>query len=148
MARTTTTTGKLLAKAPSAKQSKMAKAPVVDADFAAEWNSLEKAERRQIRRLVRIGRPQESADHARLAMAFAAYQRSRAWYRFFYLWIAPILVAGLVAGVNLHPIFIGMVLGGAAVAYMSRRNYKRADKINAPVLAGGTTAASVTPAAA
>ncbi len=147
MARTTTT-GKLLTKAPSAKQAKMAKAPVVDAEFAAEWNSLEKVDRRQIRRLVRIGRPQETAADARLAVAFAAYQRSRAWYRFFYLWIAPLAVAGLIAGVNLHPIFIGMVLGGLAIAYMSRRNYKRADKINAPVLADGTNASSVAPAAA
>jgi hypothetical protein len=147
MARTTTT-GKLLTKAPGATQSKMAKAPVVDAGFAAEWNSLEKAERRQIRRLVRIGRPQETADHARLAVAFAAYQRSRAWYRFFYLWIAPLAVAGLVAGLNLHPIFIGMVLGGLAIAYMSRRNYKRAETINASVLADGTSTASVAPVAA
>jgi hypothetical protein len=147
MARTTTT-GKLLTKAPSAKQSKMAKAQVVDPDFAAEWNSLEKAERRQIRRLVRIGRPQETRAEARLAISFAAYQRSRAWYRFFYLWIAPLAVAGMIAGLNLHPIFIGMVLGGLAIAYMSRRNYKRAEKINAPVLADGTTTASVAPAAA
>jgi hypothetical protein len=82
MARTTTT-GKRLTKAPAATKAKTAKAPVVDTDFAAEWNSLDKAERRQIRRLVRIGRPQESVEHARLGMAFAAYQRSRAWYRFF-----------------------------------------------------------------
>ena len=143
----TTTSGKLLSKAPSAKQSKMAKAPAVDAGFAAEWNSLEKAERRQIRRLVRIGRPQETVAEARMGVAFAAYQRSRAWYRFFYLWLAPILLAGLIAGLNLHPIFIGMVLGGAAVAYMSRRNYKRADVINAAVLAGAS-ATKAAPAAA
>jgi hypothetical protein len=147
MARTTTT-GKLLTKAPSAKQSKMAKAPAVDTDFAAEWNSLDKPERRQIRRLVRIGRPQESAEHARLAVAFAAYQRTRAWYRFFYLWLAPLAVAGLIAGLNLHPILIGMVLGGLAMAYMSRRNYKRAEKINAELLGEATVAPSVAPAAA
>ena len=64
MARTATT-GKLLTKAPSAKQSKMAKAPVVDEEFAATWNGMDKAERRQIRRLVRIGRPQESVDRGR-----------------------------------------------------------------------------------
>lgn len=147
MARTTTT-GKLLTKAPGAKQSKMTKAPAVAADFAAEWNSLDKAERRQIRRLVRIGRPQETVAEARLGVAFAAYQRSRAWYRFFYLWMVPITVAGLVAGLNLHPLVIGMVLGAAAVAYMSRRNFKRADTINAPVLAGERLTGSAAPAAA
>ena len=147
MARTRTT-GKLLSKAPDAKQSKMGKAPAVDAGFAAEWNSLDKAERRQVRRLVRIGRPQETAEHARLGTAFAAYQRSRAWYRFFWLWIVPLAVAGMVAGLNLHPLVIGMVLGAVAVAYMNRRNYKRADVINAPVLSGGSAAGSATPVAA
>jgi hypothetical protein len=135
MARTTTT-GKLLNKAPSAKQSKMAKAPVVDEEFAATWNGLEKAERRQIRRLVRIGRPQETLPEAELAVAFAAYQRSRPWYRFYFLWIVPLIVGGLIAGMNIHPLVVGMVLGAAAISFMTRRNFKRVEKINAPLLSG------------
>lgn len=144
MARTRTT-GKLLSKAPSAKHSKMAATPVVDEAFAATWNDLDKADRRQIRRLVRIGRPQETARDAELAVGFAAYQRTRSWYRFFWLWIVPLAVAGLIAGMNIHPIVVGLVLGAVAVAFMSRRNFKRVEKINASVLAGD---AGVVPAAA
>jgi hypothetical protein len=143
MARTTTT-GKLLSAAPRAKEAKMAKAPAVDAEFAAEWNALDKAERRQIRRLVRIGQPQATRTEARLAVAFAAYQRSRAWYRFFWLWIVPLGVAGVIAGLNLHPIVIGLVFGAVVVAIMSRRNYRRADRVNAAVLDGATGAVPAT----
>jgi hypothetical protein len=135
MARTTTS-GKLLTKAPAAKESKMSSTKVVDEAFAADWNGLDKADRRQIRRLVRIGRPQESVADAELAVGFAAYQRSRAWFRFFWFWIVPLAVAGLVAGMNLHPLVVGMVFGAVVVAYMSRRNYKRVERVNAPVLAG------------
>jgi hypothetical protein len=144
MARTRTN-GKLLTKAPSAKQSKMAATPVVDEAFAATWNGLEKAERRQIRRLVRIGRPQETVAEAELAVGFAAYQRTRAWFRFFYLWIVPLAVAGLIAGMNIHPLVVGMVFGAVVISIMSRRNFKRVEKINASVLAGET---AVVPAAA
>ena len=146
MARTPTT-GKLLAKAPSAKQSRMAKTPAVDTEFAAEWNSLEKAERRQIRRLVRIGRPQETVAEARLAVAFAAYQRSRAWYRFYFLWIVPVAVAGLIAGMNIHPIVVGMVFGAVVLSFMTRRNFTRTEVINAPVLSGEPAPGSAAPAA-
>lgn len=135
MARTTQSSGKLLSTTPRSKFKKMAKAPTVDPEFAATWNGLDKADRRQIRRLVRIGRPQESAADAELAVGFAAYQRTRPWFRFFWLWIVPIVVAGLIAGANLHPLFIGMVLGAAAVAIMARRNFKRTEKVNAAVRA-------------
>ena len=57
----------------------------------------------------------------------------------------PLAVAGIIAGANLHPLVIGLVLGAVAVSYMARRNYKRVEKINAPVL--GTEAPAV-PAAA
>jgi hypothetical protein len=135
MARTATT-GKLLTKAPSAKQSKMAKAPVVDEEFAATWNGMDKAERRQIRRLVRIGRPQETVAEAELAVAFAAYQRTRPWYRFYFLWIVPLALAGLIAGMNIHPLVVGLVLGAVAVSFMSRRNFKRVETVNAELLSG------------
>ena len=135
MARTATT-GKLLTKAPSAKQSKMAAAPVVDEEFAATWNGMDKAERRQIRRLVRIGRPQETVAEAELAVAFAAYQRTRPWYRFYFLWIVPLALAGLIAGMNIHPLVVGLVLGAVAVSFMSRRNFKRVENVNAPLLSG------------
>lgn len=151
MARTTTT-GKLLTKAPATKASKTSKgskgskANRVDLAFAARWNALDKDDRRRIRRLVRIGRPQATAAEAELANGFAAYQRTRPWYRFYFLWIVPIFVAAFIAASNLHPIVIGLVLGATAVSFMSRRNFTRAEKVNAEVLSGDGAAAA--PAAA
>ena len=106
----------------------------VDPVFAAEWNALDKPTRRQIRRLVRIGRQQENASDARLAVGFAAYQRTRPWYRLFWLWFIPMIVAGTIAGFALHPILIGVVLAVAGNAILVRRNFKKADWLNEPLL--------------
>jgi hypothetical protein len=130
----TTPSARLLTKAPAARDTRMSKRPAVDAAFAASWNALDRDDRRQIRRLVRIGRPKETRGDAELALGFAAYQRSRPWYRLFWLWIVPLTLAGVVAGMNTHPIVIGLVLGAAASAVMVRRNFRRAESINAPLL--------------
>ena len=119
----------------SAKPSKNVKSRAnVDPAFAAEWNALDKPTRRQIRRLVRIGRQQENATDARLAVGFAAYQRTRPWYRLFWLWFVPMIVAGTIAGFALHPILIGVVLAVAGNAVLVRRNFKKADWLNEPLL--------------
>jgi len=119
----------------SAKPSKNTKSRAnVDPAFAAEWNALDKPTRRQIRRLVRIGRQQENATDARLAVGFAAYQRTRPWYRLFWLWFVPMIVAGTIAGFALHPILIGVVLAVAGNAVLVRRNFKKADWLNEPLL--------------
>ncbi|MSZ93736.1 MAG: hypothetical protein F2584_06595 [Actinobacteria bacterium] len=133
------TAGKLMTSSSSEKPSKGAKAGSnVDPAFAAEWNALDKPTRRQIRRLVRIGRPQENADDARMAVGFATYQRSRAWFRFFWLWFTPLMVAGVIAGFAVHPIIIGMVLAAAGNAYLVRRAFKKTDWLNEPLLAGSS----------
>ena len=117
------------------KPSKVEKARAnVDPAFAAEWNALDKPTRRQIRRLVRIGRQQENATDARLAVGFAAYQRTRPWYRLFWLWFVPMIIAGTIAGFALHPILIGVVLAVAGNAILVRRNFKKADWLNEPLL--------------
>jgi len=105
-----------------------------DEAFVAQWNALDKRHRRQIRRLVRIGREQENVDDARLAVGFAAYQRTRPWYRFFWLWFPLLMVAGVVAGLALHPIVLGMVLAVAANALIVRRAFRRADWVNGRLL--------------
>lgn len=121
----------------SAKPSKAKKSvPNVDLAFASEWNALDKPTRRQIRRLVRIGRQQENATDARLAVGFAAYQRTRPWYRYFWLWFVPMVIAGTIAGFALHPILIGIVLAVAGNAVLVRRNFKKADWLNEPLLEG------------
>jgi hypothetical protein len=104
------------------------------AAFIATWNALPKAERRQIRRLVRIGRPVEHEDQAPLAVGFADYQASRPWWRYYWFWLVPAVVIALIAAVNIHPIVIGIVLGGMATAIMIRRNFKRVRVINAEFL--------------
>lgn len=109
---------------------------LVDRAFAAEWNGLEPGRRRQIRRLVRIGQAQENRLDARLACAFAAYQRSRSWYRWFWLWLVPLAVAGVIVGLGTHPIVLGVVLGSVVSAVMVRRNFRRVDAVNADLLNG------------
>lgn len=123
---------KKASKSASASSSKSS----VDLDFASEWNALDKPTRRQIRRLVRIGRQQENASDARLAVGFAAYQRTRPWYRLFWLWFIPMLAAGAIAGFAVHPILIGVVLAAAGNAVLVRRNFKKADWLNEPLLEG------------
>lgn len=110
--------------------------PGLDPNFVAEWNALDKPTRRQVRRLVRIGRQQENAEDARLAVGFAAYQRTRPWYRYFWFWIIPLLVAGVIAGFALHPILIGVVLAVCGNAVLVRRGFSKADWLNEPLLGG------------
>lgn len=149
MARTNTS-GKVLTTAPSAKatraekkrQAATASVSPEFAEFAGTWNELEKDRRRQIRRLIRIGQPQESVADAELAIGFATYQRTRPWFRFFWLWIVPLTIAGIMAGANVHAIVIGLVLGAAASAALVRRNFKRVEKVNAELLAGDTIPAT------
>jgi hypothetical protein len=130
--------GKLLKSAKPAKSARVSKASAIDPDFASRWNATDKSERRQIRRLVRIGRPQETEADARLAVGFAAYQRTRPWYRFFWLWFVPVIIGGLGASFATHPIVIGMVAGVAVNALLVRRAFRRTDIVNAPVLEATT----------
>ncbi|MFM8862154.1 MAG: hypothetical protein ACKOIA_06845 [Acidimicrobiia bacterium] len=106
----------------------------VDAAFVAQWNALDKQHRRQVRRLVRIGREQENVADARLAVGFAAYQRTRPWFRFFWLWFPVLSVAGIVAGLALHPIVFGMILAVLGNALLVRRAFRRADWVNERLL--------------
>lgn len=133
-------TGKMLKSSKPVKPAKVSKASSVDPDFANRWNATDKSERRQIRRLVRIGRPQETEADAQLAVGFAAYQRTRPWYRFFWLWYVPVIIGGLGASLATHPIVIGMVAGVAVNALLVRRAFRRTDMVNAPVLEGTASA--------
>jgi hypothetical protein len=129
-------TGKVLKSSKPAKPAKVSASSAVDPDFAGRWNATDKSKRRQIRRLVRIGRPQETEADARLAVGFAAYQRTRPWYRFFWLWFVPIIIGGFGASFATHPIVIGMVAGVAVNALLVRRAFRRTGIVNAPMLEG------------
>jgi len=52
----------------------------------------------------------------------------------FWLWFVPMIVAGTIAGFALHPILIGVVLAVAGNAVLVRRNFKKADWLNEPLL--------------
>lgn len=104
------------------------------AAFIKTWNATPAPERRQIRRLVRIGRRVETPEQAPLAVGFADYQRTRAWWRYFWIWLVPAGVLSLVAAVNIHPIFVGIVLGALASVFVVRRNFKRVRIINGEFL--------------
>ena len=98
--------------------------------FIETWNATPAPERRQIRRLVRIGRPVENPEQVPLAVGFADYQATRSWWRLFWFWFIPAVLIALIAAVNMHPIVIGLVLGAAASAFVIRRNFKRVRTIN------------------
>ena len=102
--------------------------------FAQRWNALDKTHRRQIRRLARIGRTQETTEDAQLAVVFAAFQQSRSWYRRFWLWFPVLVIAGVIAGFAIHPLIVGVVIGFAANALFVRRNYSRVSLVNADLL--------------
>ncbi len=135
MSNSSRASGRLLEATPPSSTRRLKRSASVDVtDLASQWNDLEKGERRQIRRLVRIGQPQENSENAELAVRFAAFQRSRPWFRFFWLWIVPLTIAGTIAGGSIHPLVVGLVLGAAVSAVMVRRNFKRVEKVNAELL--------------
>ena len=98
---------------------------IVVAVFAEEWNELPYRDRRRLRRLVRIGRLPEDPKEARLAREFAVHQRTRMWWRYFWVWFLPGVVLALGVAVLIHPIVIGIVLASAGQAVLTRRNSNR-----------------------
>jgi hypothetical protein len=137
---TSSNTGKLPRSPKPAKPARIPEPSAVDPDFAGRWDATDKSERRRIRRLVRSGRPQKTEADARAAVGFAAYQRTRPWYRFFWLWFVPVVIGGLGASFAAPPIVIGIVVGVFVNALLIRRAFRRTDMVNAPVL-GGTASA-------
>lgn len=102
--------------------------------FSDRWNSLSKAERKYLRRQIRMGRPTDSREEALLAMGYAEYQRSRTWMRLFWIWFIPGLVLSLGIASRLHPILVGVVIAVGAQAVFAHRNLGRVEKVNAAYL--------------
>jgi ferric-dicitrate binding protein FerR (iron transport regulator) len=94
-------------------------------EFIERWNALEPAERRKLRRLVRIGRAVDDAHLAPLAAAYAAYQRSRVWTRLFWFWFVPGLVLALGIASRVHPLMVGVVIALAGQAVLAKVNLRR-----------------------
>ena len=85
-------------------------------EFAAEWDALDRSARLRLRRLVRMGRPIEEPELARVAPAYARYQCARPWMRFFWLWFVPGMFLVLLASAGIHPILVGVVIALGAQA--------------------------------
>lgn len=109
------------------------------AEFIDQWNGLGPAERRKIRRLVRIGAPMQGVADVPLALGYVDWQRSRPWARYFWLWFVPGVVLALGAAMQVHPIALGVVLAAAGQALVVRRNIRRVALVNRPLSAVAQT---------
>jgi hypothetical protein len=108
--------------------------PAPETDFLTAWRALPRADRLRIRRLVRLGRPLASREESQLAAGYAAFQRSRIWFRLFWLWFVPGLFLALGVATQIHPLMIGVVLAFAAQAVYTHRNLGRVEAVNAAVV--------------
>ncbi len=106
------------------------------APFLEAWNALDKTDRIYVRRMVRTGqrfKPGEG-DLARMGVAYSRYQLSKPWQRLFWLWFLPALVVSFSAGLRIHELAAGAVLGAALLAWNARRSLKRSQTVNASLL--------------
>jgi len=109
-------------------------APAADPDAVA-YNALPRVDQKVLRRTVRMGRPLNSPAEARMAVAFARYQRSQPWYRLFWLLFVPGVVISLVIASRLHLAVVGVVLAFAAQGAWGWISLRRVEKVNRATLA-------------
>lgn len=104
--------------------------------FLEAWNALEKTDRIYVRRMVRTGQrfKPEERDLAAVGVAYSRYQLSKPWQRLFWLWFLPALVISFSAGLRVHELVAGAVLGAALLAWNARRSLKRSQTVNASLL--------------
>jgi hypothetical protein len=93
--------------------------------FIAGWNALDRAERKRLRRLVRLGRPIDEPKLELLADGYAQFQMARPWMRFFWLWFVPGVLIALSIASQMHPLMVGVVLALSAQAVIANRNLRR-----------------------
>ncbi len=95
--------------------------PAPSPTFVATWRSLEKREQRQIRRLVRLGRPVPDGK-SDLAAQYAVFQASRPWARIFWFWFIPGIALAITIAWTIHPIVVGVVLVLGAQAIVAHHH--------------------------
>lgn len=105
----------------------------IDPDAAA-YNALPRVEQKVLRRTVRMGRPLESPEQARMAVALARYQRTQPWYRLFWVLFVPGLVVAVVIASRLHLAVVGVVLALAAQGAWGWVSLRRVEKVNRHLL--------------
>ena len=102
---------------------------------ALAYNDLPRVEQRVLRRTVRMGRPAESPEEARMAVALARYQRGQPWYRLFWLLFVPGVVVSVVIASRLHLAVVGVVLALAAQGAWGWISVRRVERVNRHLLA-------------
>jgi len=83
---------------------------------------------------VRVGRPVETAEEAKLAVSYAEFQKQRPAWRLFWIWFVPGLTIALLAAMSVHAVLVGVVLAAGANAIFVHRNLNRVTKVNAALL--------------
>ena len=110
-------------------------APPADPDAVA-FNALPRIEQKVLRRTVRMGRPLDTPEEARMAVAFARYQRSQPWYKLFWVLFVPGVVVAMAAASALHLTGMGVVLALAAQGAWGWISLRRVEKVNRHLLTG------------
>jgi hypothetical protein len=100
-----------------------------DEEFVREWNALPVADRRRVRRLVRLGRSLVDADEASLAGTYARFQLSRLWMRLYWVWFVPGAVIALGIASRLHPVVVGAVLVLTTQSIFAHRNIRKTARL-------------------
>jgi len=110
-------------------------APAADPDAVA-FNALPRVDQKVLRRTVRMGRPLATPAEARMAVAFARYQRSQPWYKLFWVLFVPGVVISMAVASTLHLVVMGVVLAAAAQGAWGWRSLRRVERINRHLLTG------------
>lgn len=109
-------------------------APAADPDAVA-FNSLTRVDQKVLRRTVRMGRPLSTAGEARMAVAFARFQRSQPWYKLFWVLFVPGVVVSVAVASRLHLAVVGVVLAVAAQGAWGWISLRRVERVNRHLLA-------------
>jgi len=81
-----------------------------------------------------MGRPLATPEEARMAVAFAGYQRSQTWYKLFWVLFVPGVLVSLAVASTLHLAVMGVVLAIAAQGAWGWVSLRRVEKVNRQLL--------------
>ncbi|CAA9239911.1 MAG: hypothetical protein AVDCRST_MAG76-1714 [uncultured Acidimicrobiales bacterium] len=108
-------------------------APAAD-PAAVAFNALPRIDQKVLRRTVRMGRPLATTEEARMAVAFARFQRSQPWYKLFWVLFMPGAVVSMVVASTLHLAMVGVVLAVAAQGAWAWISLRRVERVNRNLL--------------
>ena len=101
---------------------------------AVAYNELPRVEKKVLRRTVRMGRPLETPEEARMAVALATFQRAQPWYKLFWFLFVPGLLVSVAIAARLHVALVGVVLALAAQGAWGWFSLRRVERLNRHLL--------------